>query len=94
MDTKEIIFLILAFVVAFVFSFAATPIAYRLAFKIGAVDVPRDSRRMHKTPHTASWRSCDSVWLHGGDMLLRRNDEGACSHFDRCGNYICYGDCG
>lgn len=50
MDTKEIIFLILAFVVAFVFSFAATPIAYRLAFKIGAVDVPKDSRRMHKTP--------------------------------------------
>ena len=50
MDTKEIIFLILAFVVAFIFSFAATPIAYRLAFKIGAVDVPRDSRRMHKKP--------------------------------------------
>ncbi len=50
MNTKEIIFLILTFVVAFVFSFAATPIAYRLAFKVGAVDVPRDKRRMHKKP--------------------------------------------
>ncbi len=50
MNTKEIIFLILTFVVAFVFSFAATPIAYRFAFKIGAIDVPKDSRRMHKKP--------------------------------------------
>lgn len=50
MDTKEIIFLILTFVLAFAFSFAATPIAYRLAFKVGAVDVPRDKRRMHKKP--------------------------------------------
>lgn len=50
MNTKEIICLILTCVVAFVFSFAATPIAYRLAFKVGAVDVPRDKRRMHKKP--------------------------------------------
>lgn len=50
MNTKEMIYLILTFVVAFVFSFAATPIAYRLAFKVGAVDVPRDKRRMHKKP--------------------------------------------
>lgn len=50
MVSKEIIFLILTFILAFGFSFAATPIAYRLAFKIGAVDVPKDSRRMHKRP--------------------------------------------
>ena len=50
MDTKEIICLILTCVVAFAFSFAATPIAYRLAFKVGAVDVPKDKRRMHKKP--------------------------------------------
>ena len=50
MRTAEIIFLILTFVVAFAFSFAATPIAYKLAFKIGAVDVPKDTRRMHKKP--------------------------------------------
>lgn len=50
METKEIIYLILTFVVAFIFTFAATPIAYRFAFKIGAIDVPKDSRRMHKKP--------------------------------------------
>lgn len=50
MHTKEILFLVLAFVVAFIFSFAATPLVYRFAFKIGAIDVPKDSRRMHKKP--------------------------------------------
>lgn len=50
MIAKETIFLLLTFVVAFLFSFAATPVAYRLAFKIGAIDVPKDKRRMHKKP--------------------------------------------
>ena len=42
--------IILAFVVAFLASFASTPLARELAIKIGAIDVPKDSRRMHKTP--------------------------------------------
>jgi len=50
MSTKETIFLILTFVVAFAFSFASTPIVYRLAYRIGAIDVPKDGRRMHKRP--------------------------------------------
>lgn len=39
-----------AFMLSFIVAFAATPFVKRLAYKIGAVDVPRDSRRMHKTP--------------------------------------------
>ena len=50
MSTKETIFLILTFVVAFAFSFASTPAVYNLAYKIGAIDVPKDGRRMHKKP--------------------------------------------
>ena len=50
MSTREIVFLILTFIVAFAFSFASTPLVYRLAFKIGAIDVPKDGRRMHKHP--------------------------------------------
>ncbi len=42
--------IIFSFIVALVLAFAATPLVKKLAFKIGAVDVPRDSRRMHKTP--------------------------------------------
>lgn len=44
------ILIILAFVVAFLASYASTPGARELAHKIGAIDVPKDARRMHKTP--------------------------------------------
>lgn len=46
----ENIRLVLAFTVAFIVAFATTPLAEKLAYKIGAVDVPKDSRRMHKKP--------------------------------------------
>lgn len=46
----EILRLLFAFVVAFLISYASTPIAKILAFRIGAVDVPKDNRRMHKKP--------------------------------------------
>jgi len=35
---------------AFIIAFSATPMAKKLAFKIGAVDVPKDGRRMHTKP--------------------------------------------
>ncbi|MBE7031091.1 MAG: undecaprenyl/decaprenyl-phosphate alpha-N-acetylglucosaminyl 1-phosphate transferase [Ruminococcaceae bacterium] len=42
--------LILCFSLAFAVSLAATPLVKSLAYKIGAVDVPKDARRVHKTP--------------------------------------------
>lgn len=50
MNTQEIVFMIFAFIISFVFTFATTPLVRRLAFKIGAVDIPKDGRRMHKKP--------------------------------------------
>ena len=44
------LFTIFSFIVAFVMTFAATPIAKRIAFKVGAVDIPKDKRRMHTEP--------------------------------------------
>lgn len=41
---------IFAFIIALIIAYATTPLAIRLAFKIGALDIPRDSRRMHKKP--------------------------------------------
>ena len=41
---------ILAFIIALILSYAASPLAIRLAFKINALDIPKDSRRMHKKP--------------------------------------------
>lgn len=47
-----IIFMIFTFAASFIFTFVATPNVRRIAFKIGegAVDKPRDARRMHKKP--------------------------------------------
>ena len=39
-----------AFLIAVVVSFATTPLVKRMAYKVGAIDVPKDERRMHKTP--------------------------------------------
>ncbi|MDR1101547.1 MAG: undecaprenyl/decaprenyl-phosphate alpha-N-acetylglucosaminyl 1-phosphate transferase [Clostridiales bacterium] len=46
----ETLKLIFVFIVAFLLSFAATPIVRTLAFKVGAVDVPKDERRVHSKP--------------------------------------------
>ena len=45
-----VIKLIAALVVAGLISYFATPIVKNLAYKVGAIDVPKDERRMHKTP--------------------------------------------
>ena len=44
------LWLLLAVLVAAVISFAATPLVKKLAIGVGAVDVPKDNRRMHKVP--------------------------------------------
>ena len=41
---------VLALVVALIVSFLMTPVVKSFAYKVGAIDVPRDARRMHKTP--------------------------------------------
>ena len=39
--------LILSFIIAFAASFLLTPVSMRLAPKVGAIDIPKDGRRMH-----------------------------------------------
>ena len=38
------------FFLAVVISYLFTPLVRKLAFKIGAVDIPKDDRRVHKEP--------------------------------------------
>lgn len=42
--------MIFAFITSFIFTFATTPLVRRFAYKIGAVDIPKDKRRVHKKP--------------------------------------------
>jgi UDP-GlcNAc:undecaprenyl-phosphate GlcNAc-1-phosphate transferase len=50
LDRSVLIKLILALVVACLVAFLSTPVVKNLAYKVGAIDVPKDNRRMHKTP--------------------------------------------
>ncbi len=42
--------MIFTFVISFIFTFATTPLVRRFAYRIGAVDIPKDKRRVHKRP--------------------------------------------
>ncbi len=50
MDKMTVIKMIVALLVSGVLSFILSPIAKKTAYKIGAIDVPKDDRRMHKEP--------------------------------------------
>ncbi len=50
MELTQIILAGCAFVLAMALSFIFTPVAKNFAFRVGAIDVPKDSRRMHKKP--------------------------------------------
>ena len=43
-------YVMLALLVALVVSFLMTPVVKTFAYKVGAIDVPKDARRMHKVP--------------------------------------------
>lgn len=47
---NNILSLVLCFSMAFAISLALTPAVTSLAYKIGAIDVPKDKRRVHKKP--------------------------------------------
>ena len=49
-EREDILPVILALGVAMLISFVATPLVKKLAYKVGAVDVPKDNRRMHDHP--------------------------------------------
>lgn len=41
---------IFAFALSFIVAFITTPLVKRVAFKVGAIDIPKDGRRIHKQP--------------------------------------------
>ena len=50
LEYKLFVYVVLALVVALVISFLMTPIVKTFAYKVGAIDVPKDARRMHHEP--------------------------------------------
>ena len=50
LKSQLLAFVLLALLVALVVSFLMTPVVKSFAYKVGAIDVPKDNRRMHKVP--------------------------------------------
>lgn len=42
--------IVIPFIIAVFISYLTTPLVRKLAFKIGAIDIPKDDRRVHKEP--------------------------------------------
>ena len=49
-ESQLLAYVLLALLLALVVSFLMTPVVKTFAYKVGAIDVPKDNRRMHKTP--------------------------------------------
>ena len=49
-DLQLVLRVLMAIGIAIIISFLATPLVKARAYKVGAIDVPKDGRRMHKTP--------------------------------------------
>lgn len=45
-----VINMIIAFILSFAISLVITPLTIKLAYKVGAIDIPKDERRMHNKP--------------------------------------------
>ncbi len=50
LDNQLIAYVALALLAALVISFLMTPVVRTFAYKVGAVDIPKDARRMHRVP--------------------------------------------
>ncbi|MEG0257157.1 MAG: MraY family glycosyltransferase [Christensenella sp.] len=50
MDVRAGILIVMALLFTFFVTYTMTPLVRKLAFKVGAVDIPKDNRRMHSKP--------------------------------------------
>ena len=50
LQTQPVAYVVLALLTALAVSFLMTPVVKTFAYKVGAIDVPKDDRRMHQKP--------------------------------------------
>ena len=72
-EVYEVVVKVLAaFLLTGVLSFVLTPYVKRLAHRIGAIDVPKDARRMHKKTDSPPGRSGDLSGICCSEFDFRR----------------------
>ena len=50
----------IAFLLAFITAYVVTPYTIRLAERVGALDIPKDTRKIHKNPMPRLRRYCSN----------------------------------
>ena len=66
--------IVIAFLLAFITAFVITPYTIRLAKKLGAVDDPKDERRINKTiMPRLRWSSSNSRFYSFNNILIISN---------------------
>lgn len=55
----------IAFVLAFIIAFVVTPYTIRLAKRVGAIDYPKDARRVNTKPMPRLRRNSCNSWIFG-----------------------------
>lgn len=70
---------IVPFILAGIISFVSTPLIRKLAFKIGAVDIPKDNRRVHKKPMPLIGGLAIAIGVFIGMLILMPMDKAAIS---------------
>ena len=50
MEFRSGILIVIALLFTFFVTYTTTPLVRKLAFRVGAVDIPKDNRRMHSKP--------------------------------------------
>jgi len=60
----------IAFTIAFLTSFMATPYTIKLAKKLGAVDTPKDERRINKVTMTRLRWTSSNTWICGFNYIF------------------------
>ena len=65
----------IAFVLAFIIAFVVTPYTIKLAKKIGAIDYPKDERRVNTKPMPRlRWTSCNCRFYNFSNIFTNSNE--------------------
>ncbi len=65
----------IAFLLAFIVAFMATPYTMKVAKKVGAVDIPKDKRKMHKKAMPRFGRSSGNIGLFSIGNIFSGSNE-------------------
>lgn len=65
----------IAFVLAFIISFVVTPYTIRIAKKVGAIDYPKEERKINKKPMPRLRRiSCNCRFYNFTNLFINSNE--------------------